>query len=75
MKKLCLLMATISHAGSMGSPDTILKGDHCPSSFRGDNFQVNFCESSVFSNGRHFLWWAGLSDIILKGDHLNTISQ
>jgi hypothetical protein len=34
---------------------------------------VNFCESSIFSNGHHLLWRAGLSDIILKGDHLKTM--
>jgi hypothetical protein len=26
--------------------------------------------SSIFSNGRHLLWRAGLTDIILKGNHL-----
>ena len=31
-------------------------------------------ESSIFSNGHHLLWRPGLSDIILKGDHLKTIS-
>jgi hypothetical protein len=30
-------------------------------------------EISIFSNSSHFEWRAGLSDIILKGDHTRTI--
>jgi len=30
-------------------------------------------EISIFSNSSHFEWRAGLSDILLKGDHPKTI--
>ena len=32
-----------------------------------------FAKFSIFSNGGHLGWWAGSSDIILKGDHPRTI--
>ena len=73
------------HLGwTTGPTDTILKGDHLrtiPPNLvpigqavsEKKIFKELFAEFSIFSHGGHLGWWAGSSDINLKGDHPRTI--